>query len=118
MQEKLLTIIPSRYEAVSNHKCLNYQIDIALPEHKIAIEYDSWYYHAEKQDKDRERANELIAAGWKVLSIKANGKLPSREHLVYKINQLENSVNNYEEIVLEDWGKGKTFKQTRKSRGE
>lgn len=45
-------------------------IDVALPAHKIAIEVDGRRFHddgADRFDDDRDRQNDLIAAGWRVL---------------------------------------------------
>jgi very-short-patch-repair endonuclease len=45
-------------------------IDVALPEHKIAIEVDGRRHHdgaADRFEDDRDRQNLLIAAGWRVL---------------------------------------------------
>jgi REase_MTES_1575 len=46
-----------------------YRIDLAYPELKIAIEIDGWEYHSSRSafDDDRNRANDLVVAGWHVL---------------------------------------------------
>jgi hypothetical protein len=46
-----------------------YRIDLAYPEHKVAIEIDGWEYHRSRSafDDDRTRANDLVVAGWHVL---------------------------------------------------
>lgn len=47
----------------------HYRIDLAYPESKIAIEIDGWEYHRSRSafDDDRNRANDLVVAGWHVL---------------------------------------------------
>ena len=47
----------------------HYRIDLAYPEHKIAIEIDGWEYHRSRSafEDDRNRANDLVVAGWHVL---------------------------------------------------
>jgi very-short-patch-repair endonuclease len=45
-------------------------VDVALPAHKIALEVDGRRFHDDGSDRfsdDRERQNDLIAAGWRVL---------------------------------------------------
>lgn len=45
----------------------NYAIDIALPEHKIAIEIDGKYHQGERLTKDAVRDSNLKNLGWTVL---------------------------------------------------
>ncbi|NDZ93453.1 DUF559 domain-containing protein [Streptomyces sp. SID6673] len=54
---------------VTNLPVGGYILDLAIPEHKIAIEIDGFAYHsdAEAFQHDRERQNDLIANGWTVL---------------------------------------------------
>ncbi len=46
-----------------------YRIDLCYPEHRIAIEFDSWQFHSGRRafDEDRARANELVLLGFVVL---------------------------------------------------
>ena len=46
-----------------------YRIDLCYPEHKIAIEYDSWGFHRGRQrfDDDRARGNDLVVLGFQLL---------------------------------------------------
>jgi very-short-patch-repair endonuclease len=46
-----------------------YRVDLAYPEHGIAIEYDGWDHHKGRQsfDQDRARANDLVVSGLTVL---------------------------------------------------
>lgn len=83
------------------------KIDVALPDMMIAIEYDSFYYHGGEQERDAKRNKDLIAAGWRVLSIKSNKLLPTRKQLDVAVAALLRG-SNYEEIVLTDWGQGST----------
>jgi len=43
-----------------------FKIDLAYPEHKLAVELDGWEFHKARTafDGDRARANLLIASGW------------------------------------------------------
>jgi very-short-patch-repair endonuclease len=90
-----------------NKRFGRYNIDIAL-EIKgtlIAIEYDSWYWHGARQEKDAQRDLELLQANWHVLRIKSKALLPEQKELDSAINRLL-AGETYIEIVLDDWGKG------------
>jgi len=78
------TDIPSK-----NGKTLN--VDIALPDEKIAIEYDCLYWHNTKESKDRDtdKTNLLVENGWKVLRIISDYKLPNQTELDNHLNELK-----------------------------
>jgi very-short-patch-repair endonuclease len=46
-----------------------YRIDLAYPDHRLAIELDGWSHHRTRSafDNDRARGNQLELAGWTVL---------------------------------------------------
>lgn len=44
-----------------------YYMDIALPQHKIAFEYDGSYWHERNKDKDDRKDKNLSEIGWKVI---------------------------------------------------
>lgn len=51
-----------------------YRLDLAFPEHKIAIEVDGFRHHGKYLSdfrRDRVRQNLLVAHGWKVLRVPA-----------------------------------------------
>lgn len=74
---------------------------MALPNWKICIEYDSWYWHTdEKHDEKRDRY--LFKHGWKVLRVKSGSFLPEQtdlEHALYQLLRGEQQT----EIILNDW---------------
>ena len=86
-----------------------YNIDIALLVNgiQIAVEYDSWFWHSHRLNEDKKRDEILIDAGWNILRIKTNEKLPDRNQLQTAISQILEG-NNKVEIILDDWGKGPT----------
>jgi hypothetical protein len=45
------------------------RIDLAYPDQMVAIEMDGWKWHGQRGafDRDRARANELVALGWRVV---------------------------------------------------
>jgi hypothetical protein len=92
-----------------NHSCGSYWIDVALTLDgvAIAVEYDSWYWHHNREAYDTQRDAELLAAGWRVLRVKSNELLPAHEQLDAAIARLL-AGEDWVEIVLDDWGKGPT----------
>lgn len=79
------------YHLRTQAKCGKYQIDIALPRHKIAIECDGRKYHSSPQQKahDRRKSQYLRQKGWTVLRFtgsQINGKMP------YVLNKIQSKV--------------------------
>ena len=75
LYERIKIFYPS---AVLNYPFLNYSIDIAIPELKIAIEYDEPYWHQGREENDAIRQQNIEAKGWKFIRYY---KLPSDEEL-------------------------------------
>lgn len=82
-------------------------IDIVLVSRgiKIAIEYDGWYRHKNRLEKDRLKRKALRLAGYKTLRIKGGAKIPEKSVLHEKIDNLLSSkhTRNWAEITLSDW---------------
>jgi very-short-patch-repair endonuclease len=48
------------------------RVDLAFPDHRLAIEYDgAWHGDRRQFAKDRQRLNRLVAAGWTVIHVTA-----------------------------------------------
>ncbi|GAB3311382.1 hypothetical protein GCM10027451_23260 [Geodermatophilus aquaeductus] len=48
------------------------RVDLAFPEHRLAVEYDgAWHAEAGQLGRDRQRLNRLTAAGWRVVFVTA-----------------------------------------------
>ncbi len=48
------------------------RVDLAFPEHRLAVEYDgAWHGQAGQLARDRRRPNRLTATGWRVLFVTA-----------------------------------------------
>ena len=65
-------------------KDVNRSIDIAILEHKIAIEYDGSYWHQDKE-ADNKRQKEIESLGWKF--IRFIDYIPSKQELEKLINE-------------------------------
>lgn len=86
-----------------NYKFNSYFIDVALVEDKIAIEYDSHYWHQHTRERDDLRAHELLNSGWKVLRIMGVYLTPTADQLHEILDRFRNGPLTYKEIVLPDW---------------
>lgn len=100
----MLKIYFDEQEIALNKIFNRYSLDIELcvDNSKIDIEYDGWYWHKDVE-KDRRRNNFLIENGYKVLRIKSGVKLPTEDQLLQGISFLQNSDEDYFEIILDDW---------------
>jgi very-short-patch-repair endonuclease len=49
----------------------NFILDFAYPDRRLAIEADGYRWHASRErfERDRDKGNELILAGWRLLRI-------------------------------------------------
>jgi len=95
--------IAEALNAQLNYPVGRMNIDIAIPERKIAIEYNGWHWHKNRQDIDTSRTIELLDDGWKVLCIKSNASVPDKSIIDYCISALSPDCP-YQEIVMPDWG--------------
>ncbi len=71
---------------VLNYPCLNYSIDIVVPQLNLAIEYDSSYWHQD-EDKDLKRQLELEKEGW--IFLRYRDYVPILEKFLEDLNQLK-----------------------------
>ena len=69
----------------------NRNIDIAILEYKIAIEYDGFYWHKNKKEDDTKRQIDLECLGWKFIRYAGGEKkdiVPSVETIINDIKSL------------------------------
>lgn len=81
----------------------------------IAIEYDGWYWHEDKKDKDRRRDYFLYSNGYKVLRIRSAYMLPIKKELFEAIDYLATTNHHHKIITLSDWNEQEQ-KHQKKSR--
>ena len=82
----------------------NQVVDIALAKWKIAIEYDSYYVHGNRDDRPRNK--NILAAGWKLWRIRSNWRMPKQRVWEYALNQLRTTDRTHFVTTLGDWGRG------------
>jgi hypothetical protein len=83
LYNKVKELYPS---AILNYECLNYSVDIAIPNIKVVIEYDGSWWHQDKE-KDLERQRKIEGLGWKFIRYK--DKVPSIENLIEDIKNVK-----------------------------
>lgn len=97
-----------------NKRVLNFSVDLALrvKNVKIAIEYDSWYFHGSEvmQLRDARRRKKLRSLGWRTLQIRSDKLLPTLEKLQTAIEKLVNG-KQWVCLTLSDWGRGPIFRK-------
>jgi len=82
-QNKIFEMVKQKYlDAMLNFQVSNYLIDIAIPEYKIAIEYDGSYWHKNKE-KDLKRQKRIESLGWNF--IRYVDKIPTNKELIKDI---------------------------------
>ena len=54
----------------------------------IDIEYDGWYWHKNRQEQDKRRNWYLIRRGIKVLRVRSNYEMPTKQQLINAIDYL------------------------------
>ncbi|OQA65513.1 MAG: NUMOD3 motif (2 copies) [Candidatus Diapherotrites archaeon ADurb.Bin253] len=91
-QESKLREIINRldYKSEFTYQILNYFIDIAIPEYKIAIEYDG-YYHFDTEEHIRyhkKRQEQIEEKGWKFLRYNMYDKFPTIEEVCSDIEKI------------------------------
>lgn len=90
-------------KGVLNFKSNKYCIDIAFvyKNMKIAIEYDSHYYHKNRLEKDDQKYQYLLKNNWRIIQIKSGELLP--EVTVLNEAILNTTINKHIVIQLKDW---------------
>lgn len=86
-QQKLYQLVKNLFpQAIMEYPIGDYCIDIALPNLKIAIEYDGSYWH--NKEKDRIRDKLLKKIGWATLRFE--DYIPTKKEITTKIAQYIN----------------------------
>jgi very-short-patch-repair endonuclease len=97
-QEVKLREIVKKLFPTSEHtfSILNYNVDVALPEYKIAIEYDGWYHFDSEEHKEyhNKRQKEIEQEGWKFVRYDIFHPFPTLEQTKQDIQNLI-SCENY-----------------------
>lgn len=75
------------------------RVDLALPDLRLAIEYDgAWHGDPRQLPRDRRRMNELTAAGWRVLFVTAED-MHDRQALVARVRAFLASASSGKVLI-------------------
>lgn len=104
LQENLYNMVKEIYkdcqveENIPEGGCL---LDIVLYKDgvKIDIEYDGWYWHKNKQEKDKRRNYYLLNKGYKIIRVRSNYDLPTVEQIT---NAVDLIIQNKKSVILID----------------
>ncbi len=113
-QQEIYNILTIYFDTIYlNYSFSDVFLDIAIftEDNKINIEYDGWYWH--NDIKDRRRDEYLKSEGWKILRIKSGRKIPDEMQLIYILEDLILGDHRYNEIILDDWGKGEQIERSK-----
>lgn len=78
---------------------VNMDCMLELNRNKIDVEYDGWYWHKDRQEKDKRRNYWLIKQGFKVLRFRANKAVPTKQQLSEAIDLL---IKNNKNLICID----------------
>jgi len=97
-QKQLFTMVKEIFnQAEIEYHSLNYYIDIAIPNLKIAIEYDGSYWHQD-ETKDLKRQKDIESLGWKFL--RYVDTIPSKQELLQDLITIHPLEAFYETGIL------------------
>lgn len=88
---KLKSLVDKLYNRViPQYRVLNYSIDIAIPEHKIAIEYDGYYHFDCKENIEyhKQRRERIENEGWKFYKVTMFDEFPTIEKVKENVDLL------------------------------
>ena len=90
-QLKIYEMIKELYPSAKlNQPCLNYSLDIIIPELKIVVEYDGWRFHQNKE-YDLKRQRKIEELGWRFIRYQGEPTkdiIPSKEQIINDIDNL------------------------------
>ncbi len=88
---KLREIVKELYPSCEfQYQVFNYALDIAIPEYKIAIEYDGWYHFNCKENINyhKSREDKIKKDGWKFIRYSIFDKFPDKNKIKFDIERL------------------------------
>ena len=104
IHKALLELYPNSKECILNKPLNTLSLDISLKidSCNIDIEVDGQYWHQDYQ-KDRKRDEIVKKQGYKILRIKFDHNIPTKEQLFDSIEKLLKTEHSYYELILSDY---------------
>jgi len=96
IKEAALELFGENVIVEHTYSILNYDVDDALPEYKIAVEYDGWYHFniPGRKEYDTKRQQEIEQEGWKFIRYTMFDKFPTKEQVKEDIETVRNFINS------------------------
>ena len=101
---KLRQIIKELYpESEPTYQVLNYDIDIAIPSKKVAIEYDGWYHFCDQNaiNYHNKRQKEIEKEGWKFVRYNIFQTFPLKEEIQKDITKAVGENNGDFKLIVD-----------------
>lgn len=76
-------------------------IELSYNSYKIDIEYDGYYWHKNRTVQDRKRDEYIKSKGYKILRIRSNKELPTKEQIIEKIDYLVKDNHSFSCLDLD-----------------
>lgn len=88
-------------QTLNREKISGYEVDVFIPEMNLGIEYDGWYWHKDKEKKDREKTSHL-ASKLQLLRIREAGlaKVSETDILLEKMEISLDAVKDIFRFIL------------------
>lgn len=96
----------SNFQVKLNSPLFTLFLDIEIIDskgNKIDMEYDGWFWHHLKKQKDRARDEVVKKYGYKIIRIKSAGNLPTNQQLLDAYLSVTELNHSFACITLEDW---------------
>jgi very-short-patch-repair endonuclease len=73
-----------------------YDVDIAIPEFKVVLEYDGWYHFDTEEHKEyhKKRQKEIEKEGWRFIRYNIFQEFPTKEQIRLDIEHLIKEERN------------------------
>ena len=116
-EQALYFYLSKRFNAESRSKMHGCEIDIYLPNHKIGIEYDGFYYHNSKQSQKSESVKDkvLLENGICLIRIKeSDTQNETRGNIIYYVPEynylnLSNVIKNLFDMIYDITGNNTSY---------
>lgn len=92
----------SACESLSAQEGMCFDCFLTINNIKIDVEYDGWYWHKDKQERDKRRDYYCMRHGYKVLRVLSKGSMPTEQQIIEGVNYLVNSEHHFFKIILDD----------------
>lgn len=80
---------------------INFDCLLNVDGNLIDFEYDGWYWHKDRIEKDKRRNYFVLSKGYKVLRVISKTSIPTKEQIISAVNDLVNKNHHLKVIELD-----------------